>query len=95
MVGMSARSGFVCLSVAATLLIAALAAPVLRAPNERIFGTEIVGRHHDPYTVMQQFASAPVSAPYLQPATDWLGRALAASCHRPPPSMSWCFERSR
>jgi hypothetical protein len=75
--GMSARSGLVSLCVAVTLLTAALAAPVLRAPNERIFGTEIVGRHHDPYTVIQQFAGAPVPAPYLQPATDWPGRALA------------------
>ena len=74
---MSGRSGLVCLSVAVTLLTGAVAAPVLRAPNERIFGTEIVGRHHDPYTVMQQFAGAPVPAPYLQPATDWPGRALA------------------
>lgn len=74
---MRARSGLACLSVAVTLLTASLAAPVLRAPNERIFGTEIVGRHHDPYTVMQQFGGAPVPAPYLQPATDWLGRALA------------------
>jgi len=62
MVGVSARSGLVCLCVAVTLLTAALAAPVLRAPNERIFGTEIVGRHHDPYTVMQQFGGAPVPA---------------------------------
>jgi hypothetical protein len=74
---MSGRSGLVCLSVAVTLLAVTLAAPVVRAPNERIFGTEIVGRHHDPYTVMQQLAGAPVPAPYLQPATDWLGRALA------------------
>jgi hypothetical protein len=54
-----------------------IAAPVLRAPSERLFGAEIVGRHHDPFTVMQQFAGAPVPAPFLQPATDWLGRALA------------------
>ena len=77
MVDVRARSGLACLCVGVTLLTAAMAAPVLRAPNERIFGTEIVGRHHDPYTVMQQFAGAPVPAPYLQPATDWPGRALA------------------
>jgi hypothetical protein len=73
-----ALSGLACLCVAVTLLTAALAVPVLLAPNERIFGTEIVGRHHDPYTVMLQFAGAPVPAPYLQPATDWIGRALAS-----------------
>ena len=37
-----------------------MAAPVLRAPSERLFGAEIVGRHHDPFTVMQQFAGAPL-----------------------------------
>jgi hypothetical protein len=54
-----------------------MAAPVLQAPSERIFGTDIVGRHHDPFTVMQQFAGGPVPLLYLQPATDWIGRALA------------------
>jgi hypothetical protein len=49
---------------------------VLVAPTERIFGNEIVGRHHDPFTVMQQFAGAPVGALYLQPVTDWPGRIL-------------------
>ncbi len=65
--------------VAAVALIVTLvmAAPVLRAPSERLFGTEIVGRHYDPFTVMQQFAGAPVPLLYRQPATDWVGRALA------------------
>jgi hypothetical protein len=62
---------------AAVIVTLVIAAPVLRAPSERLFGTEIVGRHHDPFTVMQQFAGAPVRPPYLQPATDWIGRALA------------------
>lgn len=65
-------------AVAAALLTAAMALPVLMAPTERIFGREIVGRHHDPFSVMRQFAGAPVPPPYLQPATDWVGRALAA-----------------
>ena len=32
-----------------------MAAFVLRAPSDRLFGMEIVGRHHDPFTVMAQF----------------------------------------
>ena len=61
---------------AAAVLTLLFAAPVLVAPGERIFGNEIAGRHHDPFTVMEQFAGAPVGALYLQPATDWPGRAL-------------------
>lgn len=66
------------LAVSVVLTIA-MAWPVLRHPTERIFGGEIVGRHHDPFTVMQQFAGAPVGAAYLQPATDWIGRAFAVA----------------
>lgn len=54
-----------------------LGLPVLRAPSERVFGAEIVGRHHDPFTVMQQFASRVSSATYAQPITDLTGRGLA------------------
>jgi hypothetical protein len=32
---------------------------VLVAPNERMFEDVIVGRHHDPFTVMRQFVGAP------------------------------------
>jgi hypothetical protein len=65
------------LLVAATLLMALMALPVFIAPSERVFGNEIAGRHHDPFTVIQQFAGAAVPSPYLQPATDWVGRVLA------------------
>ncbi len=65
------------LVAAAILLTLAVAAPVVLAPSQHIFGREIVGRHHDPFTVMEQFAGAAVPAPYVQPATDWVGRALA------------------
>ncbi len=61
------------------LLTMFLAWPVLQHPTERIFGVEMVGRHHDPFTVMQQFAGFPVGSGYLQPATDWVGRALATT----------------
>ena len=65
------------LLVAATALTIVVALPVLARPGERIFGTETAGRHHDPFTVMQQFAGARLVSPYLQPATDWTGRVLA------------------
>jgi hypothetical protein len=63
----------------AAVITAAIAIPVLRAPSERVFGMEIAGRHHDPFTVMQQFDGAPRPAMYWQPFTDapggWLARA--------------------
>ena len=42
-------------SALALVLTLAIAAPVLRAPSERIFGMETVGRHYDPFIAMQQF----------------------------------------
>lgn len=63
---------------AAGLLTVVLAIPVMHAPFERIFGMETVGRHYDPFTVMEQF-SAPVRwTAYLQPVTDLPGHILAA-----------------
>ncbi len=53
-----------------------MAAPVLLAPAERLFGSEIVGRHHDAYTMVEQF-ERPSRQPFTQPATDWVGAALA------------------
>ena len=76
-----ARSACTITFAAAVALTVVMAAPVLRAPTERIFGHEINGRHHDPYTVMQQFAGAPVPPPYLQPVTDLAGRALGRVLH--------------
>ena len=60
-----------------TLVTSVIAAPVLLAPSERIFGAEIVGRHHDPFTVMEQFASRTTLGPYSQPVTDLTGAAMA------------------
>ena len=54
-----------------------MAAAVLRAPSERIFGMEIVGRHHDPFTVMQQFERPITVGMYSQPVTDITGTLLA------------------
>lgn len=64
-------------SALALILTLAIAAPVLRAPSDRIFGTEIVGRHHDPFTVMEQFGRPLAPGVYLQPLTDVPGALLA------------------
>jgi hypothetical protein len=67
-------AGITALSLIVTV---ALAAPVLLEPATRIFGAEIVGRHHDPFTVMQRFAYAAATGPYAQPVTDLFGAVLA------------------
>src|SRR5476649_1953358 len=54
-----------------------IAAPVLRAPSERVFGMEIVGRHHDPFTVMEQLGRPISVGVYSQPVTDVAGALLA------------------
>ena len=64
-------------AAAALLVTIVIAAPVVRAPSERIFGAEIVGRHHDPFTVMQQFARPMSLGLYSQPVTDLTGAAIA------------------
>src|SRR4051812_33313843 len=61
----------------ALVLTACIALPVLRAPSERVFGMEIVGRHHDPFTVMEQFRRPIVFGPYVQPLTDVPGALMA------------------
>jgi hypothetical protein len=58
-------------------LTMAMAWPVVLGPAEMVFGREIVGRHHDPFTVMMQMAGSGPALPYVQPATDWLGWLLA------------------
>ena len=62
----------------ATIVTAIVAAPVLRAPSERVFGMELVGRHHDPFTVMEQIERPVHLAIYSQPLTDVTGALLAA-----------------
>jgi len=64
-------------AAAAVLVTSVIAAPVLRAPSERIFGAEIVGRHHDPFTVMQLSARPIDLGVYAQPVTDLTGAAIA------------------
>ncbi len=62
----------------ATLL---MAAPVVLAPSERLFGSSqtFAGQdpNRDPLIVIEQFRTGQVSGPYLQPLTDLPGRALA------------------
>jgi len=70
------------LAVAAALgLTLLMAAPVVRAPSQRLFGSgEILGRddpNRDPLIVIGQLRAGRVPAPYLQPLTDLPGRALA------------------
>jgi hypothetical protein len=66
----------VLLFASALVLTLAMAAPVLQAPSERIFGREIVGRHHDAYTMVRLFEQ-PAWHPFTQPVTDWTGAAIA------------------
>ena len=65
-------------ALGATLL---MAAPVVLAPAERLFGSgEILGRedpNRDALIVIEQFRAGRVPTPYLQPLTDLPGRALA------------------
>jgi hypothetical protein len=65
-------------ALGATLL---MAAPVVLAPGERLFGSgETLGRedpNRDPLIVIEQFRTGRVPSPYLQPLTDLPGRALA------------------
>src|SRR6202521_3274691 len=61
----------------AAIVTVAIAAFVLRAPSERVFGMEIVGRHHDPFTVMEQFGRPISVGLYSQPVTDISGALLA------------------
>lgn len=75
-------------SALAIVLTLAMAVPVLRAPSDRIFGAEIVGRHHDPFTVMEQFGRPIHLGVYLQPLTDIPG-ALLARAAGPVAAYNW------
>ena len=61
----------------ATLVTMVIAAPVLRAPSERVFGMDIVGRHYDPFVAMAQMAAPLRASVYSQPVTDLPGAVLA------------------
>jgi hypothetical protein len=72
----------------ATVITVVMAAAVLRAPSERIFGMESVGRHHDPFTVMQQFERPLGIGMYSQPVTDFAG-ALLSRLSGPVAAYNW------
>ena len=72
--GHQGAAGLVLVAVFLTL---AMAAPVLRAPGSRLFGREIVGRHPDPFIVINQFEHPRPVGLFTQPATDYLGAAIA------------------
>lgn len=75
---MTARAAEVTAVAALTVVLTlVIAAPVLRAPSERIFGRESVGRHYDPFTVMEQFQRPIRWSAFLQPLTDLPGAGLA------------------
>src|SRR5204862_519624 len=64
-------------AVARALLGVIAGIAFVRAPSERIFGAEIVGRHYDPFLVMEQFAQPTTGGLYSQPITDISGALLA------------------
>jgi hypothetical protein len=68
-------------ALAGLALTLAMAWPVVVSPGIRIFGHEIDGRHHDPYTVMWQFEHGPPPPPYRQPLVDDVGGLLAGALH--------------
>jgi len=76
------------ISALAIMMTLAMGASVLRAPSERIFGMEIVGRHHDPFSVMRQFAGRIAIGVHSQPLTDIPG-ALLARVSNPVTAYNW------
>lgn len=69
--------GAAAVAAVALAITAVIAAPVLLAPAERIFGLEMLGRNHDPFTVMLQFLRPIALGLYSQPVTDVPGALLA------------------
>lgn len=86
---MNVRGADVAAVTALALVLAlALAAPILRAPSERVFGLETVGREHDPFTAMAQFGRPLTFGVYTQPLTDVAG-ALLARVSGPVAAYNW------
>lgn len=69
--------GALLITAVALGLTLAMAAPVLKAPAERLFGEEIVGRHHDAYTMATLFEKPPSEWTFSQPVTDRVGVEIA------------------
>jgi len=85
---MTVRAEAAIVTAMALVVTIAVAAPVLYAPSERIFGMEIVGRHHDPFTVMERFDRPIALGVYAQPLTDVPG-ALLARVSGPVAAYNW------
>lgn len=71
------RADLLAVTAAAAIVTLLKAASMLQAPSERLFGMESVGRHHDPFTLMQQIDRPFRLGAYSQPVTDLMGTALA------------------
>lgn len=71
------RADLLWITAIACAVTLVLAAAVVRAPADRIFGAGSVGWHHDPFTLMRQIDRPLVFSAYLQPITDLPARAVA------------------
>src|SRR6188768_4000703 len=60
-----------------TIITVIIALPVILHPQTMIFGIETVGRHYDPFVVMQQFAQGGARGVARQPLIDDVGAWLA------------------
>ena len=67
----------IALSVSSAMTVL-MAWPVVSSPTQMIFGSELVGRQHDAYTVMWQISDRVATGLYAQPATDRLGWLLTS-----------------
>lgn len=54
-----------------------MAWPVVQQPGSTVFGPALAGPHPDPFVVAAQYERGTMPRPYLQPATDLPGMALA------------------
>lgn len=63
--------------IVATVLTIAMAWPVVQNPGATVFGPALAGPHPDAFVMAAQYGQGTVPRPYLQPATDLPGIALA------------------
>jgi hypothetical protein len=67
---------FAVVFTASATLMLLVAWPVVERPTERIYGTEISGRHPDPFAAMRRLDFS-IADRFTQPGTDWTGAAIA------------------
>lgn len=63
--------------VVAALLTIVMAWPVVQNPGATVFGPALAGPHPDPFVMAAQYERGTIPSPYLQPATDLPGIAVA------------------